>query len=76
MPDGRAREEWAAERKERLARPEFIKIEIDKMRIDLKRDSAKIRFQQRYESNILKDVSKKTLVMAREGDAWKILEER
>ena len=76
VPDGRAREEWAAERKERLARPEFIKVEIDKMRIDLKRDSAKIRFQQRYESNILRDVSKKTLVMAREGDAWKILEER
>lgn len=76
VPDGRSREEWAAERKDRLTRPEFIKVSIEKMKIDLKGDTAKIHFKQRYESNILKSVDKKTLVMARNGQSWKILEER
>ena len=76
VPDNRSREEWAAERKERLTRPEFIKVEIDKPKFEIKRDTAKIRFLQRYESNILKDVSKKTLVLVREDQTWKILEER
>ncbi len=76
VPEGRTRDDWTAERRERLAKPEYIKVEIDKPRIDIHRDSAKIRFKQTYESNILKDVSKKTLVMAREDQAWKIIEER
>ena len=75
-PDGRPFEEWSAERKERLTRPEYIKVDIDKVRIDLKKTHAKVRFVQRYESNILKDVSKKTLDLSREGQAWKIVEER
>ena len=75
-PDGRARDEWATERKERLARPEFIKVKLANLKIDLKGNIAKIRYQQHYESNILKDVSRKTLVMSREGQNWKIIEER
>lgn len=75
-PGDRSRDEWATERKERLGRPEFIKVELAKLRIDLKGNSANVRFQQRYESNILKDVGWKTLVMSREGQNWKIIEER
>jgi len=76
VPDGRPRDEWAAERKERVTRPEFIKVSIDKVKIDLKGNSATIRFKQRYESNILKSIDKKTLFMAYDGQSWKILEER
>ncbi len=76
VPDGKSRDEWAAERKDRVTRPEFIKIEIEKLKISVKGGTAKIRFLQRYESNTLKDVSKKTLVMVREGQSWKILEEK
>ena len=75
-PDGRAFDEWSTERKERVTRPEFIKVEISSIKIDLRENNAKVRFQQRYESNILKDASKKTLAMAREGQSWKIIEER
>lgn len=75
-PEGRSFEEWSAERKERVTRPEFIKVEISKLRIDLNGSNAKVRFQQRYESNILKDVSWKTLALVREGESWKITEER
>jgi tetratricopeptide (TPR) repeat protein len=76
VPDGRDRETWNQERRTRVTRPEFIKVEIDKLRIDLKDDTAKVRFHQRYESNILKNAGTKTLLMAREGQSWKIIEER
>ena len=75
-PDGRPFEEWATERKARVTRPEFIKVEIGKLRIEPKADTAKVRFQQSYESNILKDVSWKTLVLNRMDQAWKIVEEK
>jgi tetratricopeptide (TPR) repeat protein len=76
VPDGRDREDWNAERRARITRPEFIKVEIDKLKIDLRGKTAKVSFLQHYESNILKNSDKKTLVMSREGQSWKILEER
>ena len=75
-PDGRARDDWAQERKERITRPEFIKVELARMRIEPKGDHARVRFQQHYESNILKDVSWKILNLARGDQGWKIVEER
>jgi tetratricopeptide (TPR) repeat protein len=76
VPDARPREEWNEERKIRVTRPEYIKVGIDKLKVELRGDTAKVRFQQNYESNILKSVGKKTLLMAREGQSWKIVEER
>jgi len=76
VPDARDREAWNEERKLRLTRPEYIKIGIEKLRIDLRGDTATVRFQQRYASNILKSSDRKTLLMAREGQSWKIIEER
>ena len=75
-PDGRAFDAWSAERKERVTRPEYIKVEINTPRIDVKGANATVRFQQRYESNVFKDVTWKTLKMVRDGDSWKITEER
>ena len=76
VPDAREREAWREERKLRVTRPEYIKVGIEKLRIELRGDAATVRFQQRYESNILKNTDKKTLLMAREGQSWKIIEER
>ncbi len=76
VPDARPREEWNEERKVRVTRPEYIKIGIDKLKVELRGNTAKVRFQQNYESNILRNVGKKTLLMAREGQSWKIVEER
>lgn len=75
-PRGQNRDSWSAERKTRVTRPEFIKVEIDRLKIDLKGDTAKATFRQRYESNILKNTGSKTLVLSREGETWKIIEER
>lgn len=75
-PDGRPFEEWSVERKGRVTRPEFIKVELSKLRVEAKPDHAKVRFQQSYESNLLKNVSWKTLVLTRVEQTWKIVEER
>jgi len=76
VPAGSDFTTWSQERKTRITRPEFIKIAIEHVKIKFKGDTAKVSFTQRYESNIVKDSSKKTLVLVREGSTWKIVEER
>lgn len=75
-PRGREFSAWAEERKTRVTRPEFIKVSFDQLQITLKGNTAQASFIQQYESNILKDSSRKTLTLTREGTAWKIVEER
>jgi tetratricopeptide (TPR) repeat protein len=76
VPAGTDFATWSQERKTRITRPEFIKVSIDRLKIKLKGDSAQVSFNQRYESNIVKDSGKKTVVLVREGSTWKIVEER
>lgn len=70
------REAWASLRRERLTKPTFIKVEIDRLKISVQGDQAQASFRQRYASNTFKSNDTKTLGLAREGDAWKIVEER
>jgi hypothetical protein len=76
VPAGSDFTAWSQERKTRITRPEFIKIAIDHVKIKFKGKAAKVSFTQRYESNIVKDASKKTLALVRENSTWKIVEER
>ncbi len=76
-PDGLARSEWEAQRRERLTRPSFIKVTI--AFLDSKQvgeDRTEVRFIQEYESNTFADKVTKTLVLVWEDGGWKILEER
>ncbi len=76
VPGGGDRAGWETERKARVTRPEFIKVELDRIRIKLQGDTAQVSFTQSYTSNTYKDKGKKTLVLEKQGDAWKIVEER
>lgn len=76
LPAGTDFATWSQERKTRITRPEFIKIAIDRLKIKFKGNTAQASFNQRYESNIVKDSSKKTLILVREDTNWKIVEER
>lgn len=77
VPGGRPRADWETERRDRVTRPEFIQVEIDRLQVKVTGDQAKAAFQQRYSSNIVKKSSGyKSLRLARQGDAWKIVEER
>ena len=76
VPAGSDSATWSQDRKTRVTRPEFIKVTIDRLKIKFKGDTAQASFIQNYESNIVKDKSKKTLALVRDGSTWKIVEER
>lgn len=75
-PNGVEFAAWAEDRKLRVTRPEYINVSIDHLKIKTKGNSAQVSFNQRYESNIVKDSSNKTLTLLREGTTWKITQER
>ncbi len=75
--DGTSRDLWSAQRRERLAAPEFIRVTLaylDEPRVD--GATAEIRFLQSYESDTFQDRVTKTLRLTWEDGGWKILEER
>lgn len=76
MPRGLDRAAWAAERKERVSAPDFIKVDISQLRIDVRGNTAKARFKQRYEADHLKGTYRKTLELELEDGVWKIISER
>lgn len=76
LPDGQDRAAWEAERRERVSRPEFIKVDISQFSFrTLASDKVRVRFTQRYESNIVQDRMRKTIIFGWRDGAWKILEE-
>jgi tetratricopeptide (TPR) repeat protein len=76
VPGGMERAAWETERKDRLTRASFIKVDIDKLKVKRQGERTKVSFNQHYASNILKSKGKKTLVLEHQADAWKIVEER
>ena len=76
VPGGDDRAAWEALRNDRLTKPEYIKIDIDQIKVSIKDDTATVRFRQRYESNTFKSYDRKTLTLVSRDGAWKIIEER
>ena len=74
---GISRSAWMTQRRERLSRPSFIKVGIDRLQIQFEgTELAKAVFQQAYQDETYRDAVTKTLVFEREDGAWKIVEER
>lgn len=74
---GNDRAAWENQRRERVTRPQYIKVAIEQLRVRMSGDElARVTFRQRYESNLLRSSNSKTLTLAWEGDAWKIVDER
>ena len=74
--NGMSREAWEAQRRRRVAAPEFIKLSLeflDSSFIDA--DRGWIRFRQSYWSNTFSDVVTKRLELIQEDGGWKILQE-
>ena len=67
---------WSEERRIKITRPEYVNVSIDRLKISIKGNTAKASFAQKYESNIVKDSSTKTMQLVLEGNNWKILDER
>ncbi|MDH5426492.1 MAG: tetratricopeptide repeat protein [Gammaproteobacteria bacterium] len=75
-PNGLSRKNWETRRRQRLRAPRFIRITIADPAVKiLGSTTAKLTFEQRYESDRFKDVSKKVLLMEKIGGQWQILRE-
>lgn len=71
-----SREEWVANRKPRVTRPDPMLVKVSDIRVKfLSNNEAEVRFRQRYEAGSLKLNSVKTTVWTREAGVWKILRE-
>ncbi|MCG8325066.1 MAG: tetratricopeptide repeat protein [Thiotrichales bacterium] len=74
---GLSRGQWKAQRKERLAKPKFIKIRISTPVVTMRGDNhAEVNFTQSYQSDTYSDRVKKTVLFTYEGERWLIAEER
>ncbi len=76
-PDGENRNNWEAQRRERIAKPKSIHVGINDPKVKLIDDShASVSFKQSYRASHLKTSSSKTLVLVKSGGNWLIQEER
>ena len=78
VPGGRDRAQWETERKARVTRPRFVKVQLDKVQVEMPGENApaKVGFEQHYVSNLVRSRDRKMLFLEKEGDDWKIVEER
>ncbi|TCS72927.1 tetratricopeptide repeat protein [Sulfuritortus calidifontis] len=76
VPGKKSRAAWAEERRLRVTRPEYIKVELSKLTTKVKGNQVFVTFHQQYESNLLKTASTKRITLEKQGGTWKITEER
>ena len=75
--DGTSRSAWIAARRERVAAPRRIKVEVLGAIVEMtSATEAKVTFRQAYNSDTLQTRSRKTLTLVKEGSAWLITRER
>jgi tetratricopeptide (TPR) repeat protein len=77
-PDGGAtRAAWEAQRRERIARPKQIRVEVADLRVaPLPGGGVEVTFRQDYRSDALRNESRKVLEMAQVGGQWRIRREQ
>ncbi len=67
---------WKKSRTKRLRAPEFIAVNVSAVRVTENEDGRDVTFVQSYESNLLRSVVTKRLLLKRTADGWKIARER
>lgn len=76
VPDGLSRAGWEAQRRERIAKPRRIDVQISNLKIEQSAaDKATATFKQTYRSDRLNSNSTKTLELALRDGKWKIVRE-
>lgn len=74
--NGLSRQRWEAQRRKRLRSPRFIRITIGEPEVKiLGSTTARLVFEQGYESDRFKDTGKKVLLMEKISGQWQILRE-
>jgi len=76
-PKGESRDNWEKGRRQRVAAPKKIEVEVLSPKVSISSDdAASVTFRQVYRSNIVKATGTKTLVMVKNNGKWLIHEER
>jgi len=77
VPGKQSRRQWEVLRRSRLQRPKSIEVTIDYEKIEITAsNSAVVVFNQRYESDIFSDRTRKEFRLKKEGEFWLIVSER
>jgi len=77
VPGNQSRRQWEGLRRSRLQRPKSIKVTIDYEKVEITAtNSAVVVFNQRYESDIFSDRTRKEFRLKKEGESWLITSER
>jgi len=75
-PNKLSRSKWQEQRRVRLSKPRYIKVILDKVRIEiLSQDLALVRFVQTYQSDNYKDQVNKQLLLNKVDGVWLISKE-
>jgi adhesin transport system outer membrane protein len=72
---GLTRERWEAQRKQRIEPRQLIEVQLSDIQIESSGDVATVKFSQNYRSDNVKEISRKSLSMTREGGRWLIVKE-
>ena len=72
---GQSRQAWEQQRRERIAKPSKISVELSNLKIESNDSTAKVKFRQSYRADGKPIRTNKTLLMKRDGDNWYIEEE-
>lgn len=70
--DGLGRKAWERQRKERIEAPKSIDVKLSNVQITMKSDEATAVFRQAYKSDVLSNVSTKTMKLSKVGGRWLI----
>lgn len=74
---GQSRADWVTERRERVAAPRYINVNIEDVQVTINETTgeARARFRQTYQSNTFNSSIMKTLHLTQIGDEWRIRRE-
>lgn len=76
-PIGMSREDWAVQRRQRVASPRSITVELSNLEVQLGSSGAAwVRFLQSYQSETFADRVGKVLELHWDGSGWKIVSEK
>jgi tetratricopeptide (TPR) repeat protein len=77
IPGGESRSAWEGQRKERIAKPKSIRVEVRDAKVKLADPThASVSFRQSYRASHLNTTSSKTLEWVKVDGQWQIVEER
>ena len=77
LAKGLSREKWSSQRRLRILKPRFIRVEITDPKVTFfGNEHARVNFMQLYQSDIFSDRVKKVLLMKYVAGNWLIVEEK